>query len=39
MLTVEFPRNTPIRVGETIHVRPNMEAIHLFDTATGLRIN
>ena len=39
MLTVEFPRNTPIRVGETIHVRPNREAIHLFDAATGLRIN
>ncbi|MQW71870.1 sn-glycerol-3-phosphate ABC transporter ATP-binding protein UgpC [Sinorhizobium medicae] len=37
MLTVEFPRSTPIRVGEPIHVRPNMEAIHLFDTATGLR--
>ena len=39
MLTVEFPRNTPIRVGETIHVRPDMAAIHLFETSTGLRIN
>ena len=39
MLTVEFPRNEPIRVGETVHVRPNMEAIHLFDKTSGLRIN
>ena len=39
MLTVEFPRDTPIRVGDRIHVRPNMEAIHLFDAASGLRIN
>ncbi|YBV94490.1 sn-glycerol-3-phosphate ABC transporter ATP-binding protein UgpC (plasmid) [Phyllobacteriaceae bacterium JZ32] len=39
MLTVEFPRNVPITVGETIHVRPNAEAIHLFDTKTGRRQN
>jgi len=39
MLTVEFPRDTPIRVGDRIHVRPNMQAIHLFDAASGLRIN
>ncbi|MFC3073618.1 ABC transporter ATP-binding protein [Shinella pollutisoli] len=39
MLTVEFPRDAPIRVGETIHVRPNTEAIHLFDAASGRRMN
>ena len=39
MLTVEFPRNTPISVGERIYVRPDMDAIHLFDTASGQRLN
>lgn len=39
MLTVEFPRDTPIRVGDPIHVRPNTDAIHLFEKVSGLRIN
>ena len=39
MLTVEFPRDTPIRVGDRIDVRPNLEAAHLFDKASGRRIN
>lgn len=39
MLTVEFPRNAEIRVGEPIHVRGNPEGTHLFDDATGRRIN
>ncbi|GGA94288.1 ABC transporter ATP-binding protein [Brucella endophytica] len=39
MLTVEFPRHMRIDVGERIHVRPNPEAIHLFDTSSGLRKN
>ena len=39
MLTVEFPRNTSIGVGQAVHVRPNREAIHLFDMAAGRRLN
>ena len=39
MLTVEFPRSTPITVGDQIHVRPNTNAIHLFDTTSGVRLN
>ncbi|MGQ3213487.1 ABC transporter ATP-binding protein [Shinella sp.] len=38
MLTVEFPRGTPIKVGDKIHVRPTMDAIHLFDTTSGIRL-
>ncbi|WP_353646633.1 sn-glycerol-3-phosphate ABC transporter ATP-binding protein UgpC [Mesorhizobium sp. WSM2239] len=39
MLTVEFPRNETVTVGERIHVRGNPVAIHLFDRETGRRIN
>ena len=39
MLTVEFPRNSTISVGQQIHVRPNIDAIHLFDPASGRRLN
>lgn len=39
MLTVEFPRNAEIRVGEKVHVRGNPAGTHLFDDATGRRIN
>ncbi|MCV3738977.1 sn-glycerol-3-phosphate ABC transporter ATP-binding protein UgpC [Rhizobium sp. TRM96647] len=39
MLTVEFPREAEIRVGERIHVRGNATGTHLFDGASGLRLN
>jgi ABC-type sugar transport system ATPase subunit len=39
MLTVEFPRNDAITVGERVHVRGNPAAMHLFDSKTGRRIN
>jgi multiple sugar transport system ATP-binding protein len=39
MLTVEFPREAAINLGEVIHVRPNLDALHVFDGGTGLRMN
>jgi multiple sugar transport system ATP-binding protein len=39
MLTVEFPRNEAISVGERVHVQGNPAAMHLFDRETGRRIN
>ncbi|WP_029619654.1 ABC transporter ATP-binding protein [Pseudorhizobium marinum] len=39
MLSVEFARSMAIQVADPIHVRPNMDAIHLFDTTSGRRIN
>ncbi|MCF3641265.1 sn-glycerol-3-phosphate ABC transporter ATP-binding protein UgpC [Rhizobium sp. TRM95111] len=38
MLTVEFPQDAGIRVGDEIHVRGRAETLHLFDDATGLRL-
>jgi multiple sugar transport system ATP-binding protein len=39
MLTVEYPRNSAITVGERVHVRGNLAAMHLFDSETGRRVN
>ncbi|MDI6024807.1 sn-glycerol-3-phosphate ABC transporter ATP-binding protein UgpC [Corticibacterium sp. UT-5YL-CI-8] len=39
MLTVEFPRDEPISVGDAIHVRGDPARIHLFDGSTGKRLN
>lgn len=39
MLTVEFPRETTISVGDPIHVRPNLNALHVFDGSSGQRLN
>ena len=39
MLSVEFPRDTAIAVGETIHVRGDMAHIHLFSQETGRRMD
>ncbi|YCI04827.1 sn-glycerol-3-phosphate ABC transporter ATP-binding protein UgpC [Ensifer sp. D2-11] len=39
MLTVEFPRDAVIRVGERLHLRGNPEAFHLFDAGSGRRLN
>jgi ABC-type sugar transport system ATPase subunit len=39
MLTVEFPRNNAITVGERVHVRGNAAAMHLFDSETERRIS
>ncbi|MBP1844314.1 ABC-type sugar transport system ATPase subunit [Rhizobium petrolearium] len=39
MLTVEFPRDTAISVGDLIHVRPNIDAVHVFEEASGRRLN
>jgi len=39
MLTVEFPRDTAISLGDLIHVRPNIDAVHVFEEASGRRLN
>ena len=39
MLTVEFPRESTISVGDLIHVRPNPDALHVFDGSSGRRLN
>lgn len=39
MLTVEFPRDAAISVGDLIHVRPNLDAVHVFEEASGRRLN
>lgn len=39
ILAVEFPRETAISVGELIHVRPNLDALHVFDDGSGIRLN
>ncbi len=39
MLTVEFPRNTTIAVGDRIHVAADASRIHLFDGVTEKRLN
>ena len=39
MLTVEFPRDRDIAVGEMIHVKGNPERAHVFDAETGKRLN
>ncbi|MFN7023038.1 MAG: ABC transporter ATP-binding protein [Pseudorhizobium sp.] len=39
MLTVEFPRDATISVGDTIHLRPNPNALHWFDGSSGQRLN
>ncbi|MEZ2128165.1 MULTISPECIES: ABC transporter ATP-binding protein [unclassified Sinorhizobium] len=38
MLTVEFPRNAEIRVGEQVDVKGNNDAVHLFEQSSGKRI-
>ena len=37
-ITGVFRERISARHGETIHIRPDLNAIHLFDAATGLRI-
>ena len=37
-ITGVFRERIAARHGETIHIRPDLTAIHLFDAATGLRI-
>ena len=39
MLTVELPRDADITVGEKLHVTGHSRTIHLFDKATGRRLN
>jgi ABC-type sugar transport system ATPase subunit len=39
MLSVEFPRDTTIAVGETIHVKGDMAHVHLFSRGTGRRLD
>ncbi|WP_114217269.1 sn-glycerol-3-phosphate ABC transporter ATP-binding protein UgpC [Ochrobactrum sp. 3-3] len=38
MLTVEFPRDSHLEVGETVHVTGDQNRIHLFDGDSGKRI-
>ncbi|MBW6425167.1 sn-glycerol-3-phosphate ABC transporter ATP-binding protein UgpC [Rhizobium sp. XQZ8] len=38
MLSVEFPRDADIRVGETVHVRGRRGSLHLFNEATQKRL-
>ena len=37
-ITGVFRERIAARPGDTIHIRPDLKAIHLFDAATGLRI-
>jgi multiple sugar transport system ATP-binding protein len=37
-VTGVFRERIAARHGETIHIRPDLNAIHLFDAETGLRI-
>lgn len=39
MITVEFPRDSQLTVGETVHVRGNPANVHVFDKSTGKRLN
>src|SRR5262249_31760559 len=39
MLTVEFPRDAEIAVGQTIHVKGDTARIHLFSEENGKRLN
>ncbi|WP_256465734.1 ABC transporter ATP-binding protein [Shinella sedimenti] len=38
MLSVEFPRNSKLEVGQTLHFRGNPESVHLFDAKTEKRL-
>ncbi|HSI40222.1 MAG TPA: sn-glycerol-3-phosphate ABC transporter ATP-binding protein UgpC [Xanthobacteraceae bacterium] len=39
MLTVECPRDADIHVGDLVHVRGNTTKLHIFDEASGRRLN
>ncbi|MCB4768529.1 sn-glycerol-3-phosphate ABC transporter ATP-binding protein UgpC [Ancylobacter sp. Lp-2] len=39
MLTIECPRDAEIHVGDKVHVRGNAAKLHIFDEATGQRLN
>lgn len=38
MLTVEFPRDSEVELGQHIHVKGDKSRVHLFDSKTGRRI-
>ena len=38
MLSVEFPRDADIRVGETVHIRGREGSLHFFDASTQKRL-
>tara|TARA_R110002124_G_scaffold104370_10_gene254325 strand:- start:9503 stop:9655 length:153 start_codon:yes stop_codon:yes gene_type:complete len=37
-LTATFQKRLSVRPGETVHLKPGTEHLHLFDLATGLRL-
>jgi multiple sugar transport system ATP-binding protein len=39
MVTVEFPRTSPLRVGDSVCVASRVDHAHLFDPSTGRRLN
>ena len=39
MLSVEFPRNSDLTVGDTMHFRCTSGNIHLFDASSGRRLS
>ncbi|MCJ8518819.1 ABC-type sugar transport system ATPase subunit [Pseudorhizobium tarimense] len=39
MLTAEFARDATISAGDTVHLRPNLSALHVFDGSSGQRLN
>ncbi|GAB4065327.1 sn-glycerol-3-phosphate ABC transporter ATP-binding protein UgpC [Ancylobacter sonchi] len=39
MLTIECPRDAEIHVGDKVNVRGNAAKLHIFDEATGQRLN
>jgi len=38
MLTVEFPRDSEVEIGQQIHIKGDESRVHLFDSKTGRRI-
>ncbi|MEN5277657.1 sn-glycerol-3-phosphate ABC transporter ATP-binding protein UgpC [Brucella sp. TWI432] len=38
MLTVEFPRDSELELGQQVHVKGDESRVHLFDSETGKRI-
>ncbi|MDR6434570.1 hypothetical protein [Brucella pseudogrignonensis] len=38
MLTVEFPRDIEVELGQQVHIKGDESRVHVFDRKTGKRI-